>query len=434
MSAPLYVYLSEWSSIDWREEPGLKGLELNDQDRRLLDELNRENKDSINVLELRQGLSISTKQYIGTVTLTCCRIVVKPKINIDNLTRLLTYALDIGHLVLPKSDSYYEKSIDFGLIDILGVTLLREVNSIQRAGITRKYVEKHETLSSPKGRIDMSYLARTPVGTQVYCHYDELSVDHLHNQVLASGLNLAANLMDTKELGFELRRTSERFFLDIKRLCLSEATINEALDKLDRQSSHYRNALNIISLIYKGYRLGDYMKDGDMYVSSFFLDMNKVFERFLERYFAKNCPFDVDVSAQDRKYGVFRYSVNPQNRYGPSIRPDLVLYSQGQPIIIADAKYKNRVDFAPDSAEIYQLCIYGLSYNLPLPRKVIILYPLGTGQANQEQQISFTPAGYPTVELCLIGVPIDSIVEQGFKGWWPESMNVIASNEQKAKF
>jgi len=82
-----------------------------------------------------------------------------------------------------------------------------------------------------------------------------------------------------------------------------------------------------------------------MPLSSFTLNMNMVFERFLGRYL--HSPEDVRMSIQDVRFDVFSYLENAGGWNQPTIRPDFVFHRRKQVVAVADAKYKNRLDNPP---------------------------------------------------------------------------------------
>jgi hypothetical protein len=67
-----------------------------------------------------------------------------------------------------------------------------------------------------------------------------------------------------------------------------------------------------------------------MPLSSFTLNMNMVFERFLGRYLSEHCPDDVRIGMQDVRSDVFSYLENAGGWNQPTIRPDFVFRRRKQ--------------------------------------------------------------------------------------------------------
>src|SRR5690606_5177062 len=178
--------------------------------------------------------------------------------------------------------------------------------------------------------------------------------------------------------------------------------------------------LTLIALIYHGARLGGHVDAGPMPLASFTLNMNMLFERFLGRYLSKQCPEDMSIAMQDVRSDVFSYLENVGGWNQPTIRPDFVFRRRRQVVAVADAKYKNRHEHPPTSAELYQLTTYGLAYAMPEPREVLLLHPLARGEYERATTLLFAPsAAGQQVRIRLVGVPVDDLLDGTLERWWP---------------
>jgi 5-methylcytosine-specific restriction enzyme subunit McrC len=420
MTASPVLHIREWSTTT-PETPGvgalLRGLRLSEVDRELLAEL--EGRASLRFTELRSGLAIAVGPHIGTVNLSGLRLVIMPKIRIENLMRMVAYAFDLSDLLVTETRTTYAVA-EHGLIDLLGLSLLRAVERIARGGLLPKYQSRSEDLATPRGRLDLRHIATHPRRATLRCAYDDLTTDHELNQVLAAGLRLAAAVMQSVDLRLDLARAADRFFGDLARTPLDAERLRTILDGLDRRSSHYRTALTVIALIHHGARLGDHAEAGAMPLSSFTLNMNMVFERFLGRYLSENAPEDIRVVAQDVRSDVFSYLENPGGWNQPTIRPDFVFRQRRRVVAVADAKYKNRHEHPPTTSELYQLTTYGMAYPMPEPREVLLLHPLAAGELDRPTTLLFAPSAVMQhVRIRLVGVPVDSMLEDASFNWWP---------------
>ena len=420
MSAPPAIVVREWSrSTPASPDVGrvLRGRCLNDADRELLADLGRRAR--LRIEELRSGLLIETQAHIGTVTLSCLRLSILPKIRIENLMRMVAYAFELDNLVVSKATSQFRAS-DHGLTDLLGLSLLHAVQRIARGGLLPNYERRTEDLASPRGRIDLRHVATHPRRMTLRCTFDDLTADHLLNQVLAAGLRLAARVMASANLRIDLARAADRFFGELRRVPLSADLLRQAREALDRRSNHYETALQLVALIFEGSRLEEHAPEGQVPLSSFMLNMNAVFERFLERHLREHAPGGILVSGQEVRPDVFAYLDNPSGWGRPSIRPDLVFRHFNRVVAVGDVKYKNRHEHPPTSAELYQLTTYGLAYRMPEPREVLLFHPLGTGEKDLPTRLLFAPgAAANRVQIRLVGVPIDAVLAGEQPRWWP---------------
>jgi hypothetical protein len=119
------LQVREWSTTMPSTPSGgalLRDVRLSAADRKLIAEL--EGRASLRFTELRSGLSVSVGPHIGTVNLSSIRLVILPKLRLDNLMRMVAYAFDLSDLLVTETCTTYE-SAEHGLMDLLGVSLLR---------------------------------------------------------------------------------------------------------------------------------------------------------------------------------------------------------------------------------------------------------------------------------------------------------------------
>ena len=161
MSRPT-LRIREWSTVSPASPADgalLRGLRLTAADHELLAEL--EGRSSIRLTELRSGLGVSVGPHIGSVSLSSLRIVIMPKIGIDSLMRMVEYAFNLSDLNVMRTPTTFATGHD-GLIDLLGVSLLREVERIARGGLLPDYQARTEDLATLRGRLDLRHIATHP--------------------------------------------------------------------------------------------------------------------------------------------------------------------------------------------------------------------------------------------------------------------------------
>lgn len=280
------VTLSEWSKLlPSPTGPGqaLWKVRLTENDLKVYRELGRT---SLRLSELRHGLSVEVGQHVGTVNLSGVRINVRPKLEFRKLMAMVAYAFELRDLTL--SDALADYATDtHGLADLLGLALLRATERLTRGGLLPAYLFQDEELSTPRGRIDLRALAARPPQAKVLCRYEELTTDHLLNRLLRAGLHHAARVVASSDLRLDLARAADRLFPDIGSVTLTNKTFEEAISGLDRRSRRYHDALTLSALLFANARLERHTDRGRVPLSSFLLNMNQVFERFLGRYLSE---------------------------------------------------------------------------------------------------------------------------------------------------
>jgi 5-methylcytosine-specific restriction endonuclease McrBC regulatory subunit McrC len=387
---------------------------LNQADRPLLTELHQ--KTSLRIDEVSRGLRVTVGPHVGTVTLSQLRLIITPKLQLDTLMAMVGYAFKLSDGLLTSSQSS-DFNAEYGFIDLLGFTLLKAVQRLKRFGLIHRYQERCEALSSPRGRILLHQHTLPKNRRTLYCRFHTLTSDHPLHQTLAAGLRLAAALVQHPRLKQDLIGAARRILPDNVSTTLNRSTLAIAFNTLDRRSSHYRPALSLIAAFLQSGHLNP-QGNGAMPITAFLLDMNRLFEGFITRHLQEQAPPNMEVRSQDVRHGVFNYLDNPNGWKHPTLRPDLVFFDHGQPLAIGDAKYRNHHQKPPCTEELYQLVSYGLAYPLPEPRQVFLFYPLPSGRVSQTVRLGFAPhASTDSIHICLVGVPIDSIVSG--KPWWP---------------
>ena len=101
---------TEDENIDLVQDNSLKEIELAPGDRKLVRYLKE--KGILTILDLKNGLSISSSSHIGVVQLTNFSISIMPKIflKVQNLAKLIEYSYDLEDLIIPETETKFEQT------------------------------------------------------------------------------------------------------------------------------------------------------------------------------------------------------------------------------------------------------------------------------------------------------------------------------------
>lgn len=143
------------------------------------------------------------------------------------------------------------------------------------------------------------------------------------------------------------------------------------------QYLHFAEALEIASMLARGYGHGQ--ESGIFSGYGYLLNMEKLFETFIEKSL-KNAVNLLQGGAYHIEPQDTILFATPVNHYGRSYytRPDNVLYIEGKPILVIDAKYKTLTDAEegplkkPRNSDIYQLFASTLSHKCD---RGLLIYP-----------------------------------------------------------
>ncbi|MDW8251323.1 MAG: hypothetical protein RMJ98_18665, partial [Myxococcales bacterium] len=218
MREPTTVTLSEWTRVL------LPGRWLLDEEARATAaQLTEEGR--LEVRELRAGLELAARSYVGNVELGDLRVKIVPKLNPDALWKLLVYCH--GARASPRDPGQGSPA------ELLATHLIAEVEGMLLRGLERGYLLRKAALSSPRGRLDLQALAARGglVEATLPCAFAEPGVDRALNRALLAGLEVAVALAPTvgpraAPLRALLRRVVSPCTLDEKLLREARAEIH----------------------------------------------------------------------------------------------------------------------------------------------------------------------------------------------------------------
>jgi 5-methylcytosine-specific restriction enzyme subunit McrC len=393
--------LREWQTLHL-EGASLEGPEA----RALAERLSSERK--LTIRELRSGLELEATSYVGSVRLGALGVVIEPKLAGGPLLRLFRYAHGLGDLTLLPPTGHEGAEPLFQ--DLIVAQLCAEARELLARGLSRRYVERDEALSSPRGRLDLRRLAASGGVTSgtLPCRHHARTEDWPLNRVLRAGLGLAADVAADPTLSREARSLEARMAPRVGLVALSGSSLAQARRSLDRLSSELAPALALVELLADGSGVtpGEH---GTAQLPGFLFDMSRFFQALLGRFLRENLPA-LDVHEERSLGELLRYAPghNPRGRPAPRPRPDFALLDRGRVVALLDAKYRDLWAEPLPREMLYQLAIYALSQG---PRgSAAILYPSldpAAIEAKIELREPFGPWGLRSVVLR--PVPLDEL-------------------------
>ncbi|WP_159439931.1 McrC family protein [Bacillus sinesaloumensis] len=349
------ITLREWQS-EVLQEVELKTKQEQELARMLTE------SEIVKIIELKEGLSISTNSFVGSIQLGDIQLSIMPKIQGMELLTLLNYAYYLHDIKIMHQSDFNLESYSF--LDIIIYQLYIHTEDLLSKGVHRGYIRREEDLASPKGRLDFTKIARNQAlkKATLPSRYYERNEDNLLNQVLLAGLKRCVTLVNDQNLRIHLRRLVTYLDEYISSIVLTRQIIQKAQRTLNRLSERYRPLLEIITLLQENQGI---QLDGENQVMSlhgFFFDMNRFFEMLVSKLIREFVP-DYTLMDQHRLRGMFTYEANqnPKHRRSPTPRPDIAIMKNNKVVKLMDAKYKDLWEHALPRDMLYQLAIYALS-------------------------------------------------------------------------
>jgi 5-methylcytosine-specific restriction enzyme subunit McrC len=270
---------------------------------------------------------------------------------------MLAYAFQVL-----KEDSYSNvETEEFeNACDLLAAILGKGISNQVRRGLGREYISKSEMLSSPAGKIDISFSLKqqSMMGKKLVCEFDEFTENIYMNKVLKT---TALILLRASDVSTNQKKALKRvllFFGNVDEL--DPHFIIWSSIKYHRNNATYKMLLNICYLVIEGMLQTE--QNGSKKLSKYIDDqrMYSLYERFVLEYFRKHYP-QLSVSASHISWDVDDGVIDLL----PEMKSDITIEYGGKTLII-DTKYYGHTmqtntlynNRTLHSANLYQIFTY----------------------------------------------------------------------------
>ena len=255
---------------------------------------------------------------------------------IKNIYYMLAYAFS----ALNQGEFEYIAKEKFDNIHNLFAAILSNgVDRLLKQGLYREYINKTESLTTVRGKIDMAGTIKNQlVGKRaVSCEFDELSENNLFNRIIKATSLLLIKCPDVEEKYLAALKRELMFFSGVD--SIEPKKIPWQSVRCQRNNSTYRMLLGICRLTVEGmlqttesgeYRLATFIKDPQM---------SRLYEKFILEFYRLECP-QVRADPSQIKWAL---DIGSDDRNLPQMRSDITLTDNGtRNILIIDAKYYTR--------------------------------------------------------------------------------------------
>jgi 5-methylcytosine-specific restriction enzyme subunit McrC len=270
------------------------------------------------------------------------RIVLRPKISSANLFLLLDP--DAPPETVPDASAAEPGS---EALDFLARRLANEMRSRAAAGLRRGYVERSDQQAFLQGRLDVVAQSRETPAARARFHttHEEFVPDLAAHRLVKATAELLLTSPFISAPARAALRAALAGYAEVSSLPLDPAAFDVPC------SSEDRPLIELCRLLVEGLKPADVA--GDVAGPSFLLDLERVFERYVERGLRAGLLPGVLETQRE-----FIYHAPVPARQPPLAgRPDFVLRDAGRVRCVLDAKWK-ALDGPPPAADVRQALAY----------------------------------------------------------------------------
>ena len=367
------------------------GVELSVEERDFLGE----NKIDVAPTQGAQGLyDLTPGSWIGALRIGSLAVEVQPKIPLDRVMFLISYALD------PKKwrDTGFDFGIEDSLVEAIVPGFMRQVRRAFRRGVLQGYRLEEDALATVRGRIrfDDHIRQRFGIAPPIEVRYDEFTEDIHPNRLIKAALRQLRRMRLRSQSTRNLLREFDGALALVSQVEYHPGRLPEI--SWSPLNAHYRPAVELAKLIIQSCSFE--LRHGQVRSTSFLVDMNLVFEDFV-------------VTALREKLGLTEHTLkqgaslhlDTANRI--DVRPDLSWWELGQCRFVGDVKYKRLDAGGIKHADLYQLLSYAIAADLP---HALLVYASGESDPGVHE-IIHVGKKLSILTLDLTGSP-DEILDQ----------------------
>lgn len=280
------------------------------------------------------------------------------------LIRNIFYMLSYAFQELKKNNYENIAKEEFEhIFNLYAEILYRGVSEQLKQGLYREYVNKHETLFTLRGHLDINGTIHNIMRRKrkLDCEYDELSEDNLFNRIVKSSMLLLIRNKDVDTRRIQQLRSILPFFNNVDVIDLRQVRWNMLC--FQHSKGNYRMLMAVCHLIVDGILLTT--DAGDVRMAIFSDEhMSSLFEHFVLNYYKKEYP-DLSANADMIEWNVDE-GIVPSIL--PEMRSDITLHDKDKTLII-DTKYYGKMmqmhygKQTIHSGNLYQIYTYVKNYD-----------------------------------------------------------------------
>ena len=256
------------------------------------------------------------------------------------LIRNIYYMLSYAFQELRKNNYDEISKEDFEYIqDLFAEILYKGISYQLKQGLYREYIERHDTLSVLRGKLDMVETIKNRIRHKqvLSCEFDELSENNTFNQILKTTAGILIRERTVSSKRKNQLKSLLPFFDGVS--TIDPFNIHWNMLRFQRNNQTYRMLMNICYFILDGMLM---TTESGAYKMATFSDdhMNRLFEKFVLEYYKVHhrelsaYPDHIEWNITDRETAVIDFL--------PEMKTDITLH-KGNRTLIIDTKYYGKM-------------------------------------------------------------------------------------------
>lgn len=325
---------------------------------------------------------------VGVVQIDGLAIEIRPKLPIERVLFLISYAIDPQRWLVHDFDFKPQDT----LVEALIPGFIAQVRRAFRRGVMQGYRTQEDALLTVRGRIRFEDQIRKRFGIlpPIDVRYDEFTEDITENRLIKAAIAQLGRMRIRSAQSRTLLRAFDSLLATVELVPFDPRQLPTV--HYTRLNEHYRAAVELSRLILRGssFELGM----GTVRATSLLVDMNQVFEDFVVVALRE----ELKLSEKSFPQG---QAIPLDQRGQVWLEPDIAWWEGSRCRFVGDVKYKKTESGEIKHPDLYQLLAYTTGANL---HRGLLIYAAGEAEPVQHQVVHIGKT-LETMTLDLKGTP-----------------------------
>ncbi len=298
---------------------------------------------------------LTPDSHVGAINLETLAIEIRPKLPIERVLFLISYAMDPSH--------WDEKSFGFGkessLIEAMVPGFVRRIRHAFRQGVLQGYQPTDDSLNVIRGRLRFGDQIRRRFGRfpPAEVNFDEFTDDIDVNRMIKAAIARLRRMRIRSDFARSSLRTFDGMLVDVALKEYDRRQLPQVI--FNRLNQHYRPAVALAKLILRSESIE--LSHGKVAASVLMVDMNSVFEDFVVAALRDA----LRLSEKSFPQGARGRSVKLDTAQRVNLKPDISWWDGFECSFVGDLKYKKIKISGILHPDLYQLLAYTVATDLP---------------------------------------------------------------------